>query len=107
MEEYERGVASEAAHEIIRKYSVELCSCFLNQDIPIRLYADRLMNQVTFEKYANRAIDLADSEKAQLILLDVQRSVSRDVEGINKLCSILCQPKDKELSDLATMIKGS
>ena len=107
MEEYERRVASEAAHEIIRKYSVELCSCFLSQDIPIRLYADRLMNQVTFEKYVNRAIDLADSEKAQLILLDVQRSVSRDVEGINKLCSVLCQPNDQEFSDLATKIKGS
>lgn len=106
MEEHERRVASETAHEIIRTYSVELCSCFLNQDIPIRLYAERLMNQATFEKYANRAIDLADSEKAHLILLDVQRSVSRGVEGINKLCSILCQPKDKELSDLATMIKG-
>ena len=106
MEEYERRVASEAAREIVRKYSVELCSCLLNQDIPIRLYAERLMDQVTFEKYVNRAIDLADSEKAQLILLDVQRSVTRDIEGINKLCSILRQPEDKELSDLATAIKG-
>ena len=98
--------ASKAAREVIRKYSVELCSCFLNQDIPIRLYADRLINQVTFEKYVNRAIDLAEIEKAQLMLLDVQRSVDRDVEGIDKLCSILCQPKDEELSELAAKIKG-
>ena len=104
--EYERIIASKAAREVIRKYSVELCTCFLNQDIPIRLYADRLINQVTFEKYANRAIDLADIEKAQLMLLDVQRSVSGDVEGINKLCSILCQPKDEGISEVAARMKG-
>ena len=103
----ERMAASKAAHEVIRNYSVELCSCFLNQDIPIRLYADRLINQVTFEKYANRAIDLADIQKAELMLLDVQRSVSRDVEGINKLCSVLCQPKDEEISEVAASMKGT
>ena len=107
--EYKSIVAGEAAHEVIRKYSPRLCPCFVTGDIPIQLYAEKLIDQVTFEKCVEHTTGLVTTEKSRLILLDVQRSVKRDSDGINKLCSILRQEKNESesLSELAEELEGT
>ena len=102
--ENESNAASKAAYEVTRKYAVRLCSCFAVRDLVIRLYADSLIDQVTFEKWANPSS--SPTESATMILLDVQRSVSLQNDGISKLCSILSE-SDEDTAEVAKDIEGN
>lgn len=100
-------VAGKAAHEVIRKFSVRLCELFITNEVAIRLYADDLLDHGTFEKYVSPTIALSTTDKGNLILLDVQRAVSCQADGVDRLCSILEESGCKSGLDTAKEIKGN
>ena len=103
--------AGEAAHEVVRKYFVQLCSAITSSDVLCHLYANNLIDQVTFERYVETGSGLTTTEKGRLVVLQVQRSVSRGVNvgagsEITKLCKILRDERDQALNELAKAIEG-
>jgi hypothetical protein len=108
-EEY--AAAGEAAQEVVRKYFVQLCNAIPRGDVLGYLYANKLIDQKTFERYVEPAIGLTTTEKIGLVVLNVQTNVARGFDKaatseITSLCDILRREKDQELTALADAIEG-
>ena len=102
--EHENIAAGKAAYEVTIKYAQKLCSCFTVFDVVIQLYSNRLIDQVTFEKYVSSS-SACPTESAMNIFLSVQSSISRQDGGIKTLCSVLVSD-DSGGSDVAKHIEG-
>ena len=106
----ECAAAGEAAQEVVRKYYVQLCNAIPRGDVVGHLYANKLIDQITFERYVESGT-LSTTEKARQVVLDVRSSVARGCDKaasseITSLCNILRGEKDQELTGLANAIEG-
>ena len=103
--------AGEAAQEVVRKYFVQLCNAIPKGDVLGHLYANKLIDYLTFEQYVESGTGLTTTPKIRLVALNVERSVARGLDKaanneITKLCGILRGEKDEELTKLAAAIEG-
>ena len=103
--------AGEAAQEVVRAYYVQLCNAIPRGDVLGHLYANKLIDHVTFERYIEAGTGLTTTEKIRLVVLNVQRNVAGGFDKapgseITSLCKILHGEKDQELAQLAKAIEG-
>ena len=78
----------EAASKAIRRNFPRLSQAIMKGNIPEELYAQRLIDQVTFDAFANQSF--TDQEKGRKILLEVQKVVEIQPDLFDAFCRILC-----------------
>ena len=91
--------AGEVAQEVVGQYFVQLCSAIATGDVLGHLYANKLVDFITFERYIETGTGLTTTEKRRLVVLKVQKSVDRGFDKgagneITKLCKILREERD-------------
>ena len=106
----ERVAAGEVAQEVVREYFVQLCNA-IKGDVLGHLYANKLVDHTTFERFIEPCTGLTTTEKISLVVYNVQRSVGGGFDkatssGITCLCKILRGEKDEDLTGLANAIEG-
>ena len=93
----------EAASKAIRRNFPKLSKAVTRGDIPEELYAQELIDQPTFDIFANQSF--TDQEKGRKILLEVQKAVEIQPDLFDAFWRILCD--EAVAKDLAQRLRGS
>ena len=92
----------EAASKAIRRNFPKLSKAVTRGDVPEELYAQELIDQPTFNIFANQSF--TDQEKGRKILLEVQKAVEIQPDLFDTFCRIL---RDEAVTkDLAQRLRG-
>ena len=92
----------EAASKAVRRNFPKLSKAVTRGDIPEELYAQELIDQPTFDIFANQSF--TDQEKGRKILLEVQKAVEIQPDLFDAFWHILCD--EAVTKDLAQRLRG-